>query len=418
MSATLLLALLAAPVVAALPQDPPAAEEQESEVDKLLRHARTGRAHVRPQAANRLQRLWASGDEATRAEVITRLRAEAGGDRASLAALGSALVEVLAQFEDDALRARLWAAVDDPEFPWRPFAARGLALTARSEELARLRTLTGDPIGPVRAASLMGLQTLDARGDQAAVRRLLADDVDYVRRSAADLLLRWGHDDALWYLLEELTRDDRFFDRPTGREARYKAYLLALTHLGDLGSYDPQRGPEENKIVLAVLGTKVAARAGERPDLPAAAVASPAHEPALIGLELRSCRRGEFFLRWTADDVLLVGTGNPAVGALPEGTAARLREVAAARTLEVTARSVGEPGCDLELLYWRPEEATQMWIVSKGPQVVEDLRPAPLSALHAALVETLPEGDHDDPRVAGLRARILDALAAVGGALD
>lgn len=418
MNASLLLALLAVPGLGALPQDPPAVEEQESEVDKLLRHARTGRPHVRPQAANRLRRLWASGDEAVRAEVIARLHAEAGDDQEALAALGSALVEVLAEFEDEALRLRLWQAVRDPEFPWRPYAARGLAVTAQPEELDRMCLLLGDHIAAVRAAGLKGLYKLEARSAEALVRSLLADDADYVRRDAADLLIRWGHDDALWYLYEELARDDRFFDRPTGREARYKAYQLALTHLGDLGNYNPVKGPADNKVVLAVLATKVAARAGERPELPPAAVAIPAHAPALLGLELRSCRRGEFFLRWTADDRLLVGQGNPAVIDLPQGTAARLAEAATARTEELEARTVGEPGCDLEIFYWRPESFANMWIVSKGPQPVKDLRPVPLSTLHADLVETLPEGDHDDPRLADLRSRIRDALAAVGGALE
>jgi hypothetical protein len=417
-AAALALALLAGPAHSAPPQDPPAIEQEESELDKLVRAARTGRAHIRPQAARRILRLWMRGDETVRAEVLARLHDEAGETPGDLAALGSAMVEVLAEFEDEALRARLWAAVDDPDFPWRPYAARGLATTAQADERPRLRALLEDPIGPVRGAGVLALHTLDTQEDADVLRERLADEADYVRRTAADLLVRWGHDDVLWYLFEELRRDDRFFDRPTGREARYQAYTVMLTHLGDLGSYDAGRTPQQNKVVLAVLRTKIQARAGARPELPGVAVATETPGGEVIGLELRSCRRGEFYLRWTDDDRLLVGQGNPAVVDLPAGTTARLRTVAAGRTAEVEARSVGAPGCDLEILHWRPEEAAEMWIVSKGPEAVEDLRPAPLGVLHGALIATLPDGEHADPRLDRLRSRALEALAAVGGPLE
>jgi hypothetical protein len=59
-----------------------------------------------------------------------------------------------------------------------------------------------------------------------------------------------------------------------------------------------------------------------------------------------------------------------------------------------------------------------MWIVSKGPEAVDDLRPLPLSALHRELVATLPDGEHLDPRLHRLRSRMLEALASVGGPLE
>lgn len=362
--------------------------------------------------------MWSRGDEAVRSEVITRLQVEAGETTADLASLGSALVEVLAEFEDERLRQHLWDAVDDAEFPWRPYAARGLAVTARSTESERLLDLLEDPIGPVRAAGVQALATLDATGESAALKARLADEVDFVRRAAADLLVRWGHPQALWYLFEELQRDDRFFDRPTGREARHKTFTSMLTHLGDLGSYDADRTPAQNKIVLAVLRTKVEALAGERPDLPAVATAGGPHAGEVLGLEVRSCRRGEYYLRWTEDDRLLVGQGNPVVLELPPGTATRLRSAAVEQTGKLEGPFVGSPGCDLEILHWRPLDATEMWIVSKGPEAVEDLRPKALGVLHRELVATLPDQQHPDPRLHMLRSRTLEALTSVGGPLE
>jgi hypothetical protein len=392
---------------------------QESELDKLLRVAKTGKAPVRPQAARRIVRLWNGAGEPERGSIIERLLTEAGPTNATLAKLGSALVEVMGEFEDTRLRARLWTAVDDPDFPWRPYAARGLAAGALDLEHGRFVALLTDPIGPVRAATIGALEALDARAQAPAVRALLADEVGAVRRAAADLLVRWGHDDALWFLFEELGRDDRFFDRPTGREARYKAERQLKTHLGDLGEYDAGHGPVRNAGALAALATAIEARAGARPELPpvARASAQPIAGEA-IGLELRSCRRGEFFLRWTRDDRLLVGQGTPAIVELAPGTTARLLVVGAAQTAKVERRSFGSPGCDIELLHWRPADNTTVWLVSKGPAAVSDLRPAALGEFYRELVSSLPRGASADPRLDHLRERALAALASIGGPLE
>ncbi|MDA1266834.1 MAG: HEAT repeat domain-containing protein [Planctomycetota bacterium] len=399
-------------------QDPPAkTEAQESELDKLLRSAKTGRAMIRPQAARRIVRMWSRGEEADRAPIVERLVAETGADNDSLAALGSALIEVLGEFEDERLRAKLWSAVDDPEFPWRPYAARGLATATTAAELERFRPLLEDHIAPVRSAAITAIHTLEARQEVPALRRLLADEVDFVRRSAADLLYRWGEKDALWYLFEELHRDDRFFDRPTGREARYQTYNLISRHLDDLANFDAGKSPEQNRVVLAVLATKVTKLAGARPELAVTAHATVQDYSELIGLEVRSCRRGEHYLRWTSDDRLLVGLGSPALVSLPAGTVEALIDSGNKRTSEVEPGMVGSPGCDLEMLHWRHVDATQMWIISKGPESVEDLRPAPLDVFYADLIATLPDDASDDPRLHRLRSRVVSALQSVGGDL-
>ncbi len=393
------------------------AAQEESELDRLMRAATQGRAVVRPQAARRLVRLWTGGDEQERAAIVERLVREAGSTPAELAALGSGLVEVLGEFGDERLRDALWEALDDRDFPWRPYSARALGTTARADEEQRYAHLLDDPIAPVRAAALTGLDTLAARTRAALVRARLEDQDDRVRRAAADLLVDWGQPDALWWLLEELAREDSFFGRPTGEQARYQAAQLLTEHLGELGDLDPSQGPAANRAALAALGRRIEERAGPRPELPPVARAGERPPPEVIGLELRSCRRGEYFLRWTRDDRLLVGMGRPAVVPLPAGTVAALVEDGTEDIADLKRRFFGSPGCDVEQFHWQPGEDPMVWLVSKGPEAVEDLRPAELGELYARLVATLPDDPADDPRLDRLRSRTLAALEAIGGPL-
>ena len=394
------------------------AAPQESEVDRLLRAATTGRTVVRPQAARRLVRHYEAADAGERRAIAERLRREAGDTPAELARLGSALVEVLGSFDDDVLRRRLWAAFDDPDFPWRPYAARSLAGTARGDEAARYERWLTDPIAPVREAGVAALGTLGRRASVELVRARLADEDGRVRRAAADQLVRWGEDDALWWLFEELGRSDRFFDRPTGEQARFAAAPILERALGGDLDLDPGAAPESEsgREARARLEARLRERAGERPSLPAVARASGETAGEVIGLELRSCRKGEFFLRWTADDRLLVGLGRPVEVPLPAGSVTELAAAATAATGELDARLFGAPGCDVEHLLLRGSDGTtDVWIVSKGPDPVDDLRPARLSELFRRLVAALPDASHQDPRLDRLRSRAAEALVSIGG---
>ena len=118
-------------------------DEKPSMVDRLLEAARNGSPVVRPQAANRLVALR-----------------DTEGVR--LAALGQELIEALGKFENLELRDRLWAAVDDPDFPWRPAAARGLAASIHDDELARAAAWCSDKLAAVRVAGISALDQLEA----------------------------------------------------------------------------------------------------------------------------------------------------------------------------------------------------------------------------------------------------------------
>jgi hypothetical protein len=131
------------------------------------------------------------------------------------------------------------------------------------------------------------------------------------------------------------------------------------------------------------------------------------------------------FLRWTANDLLLVGQGNPARVVLPEGTVqALLSSTAEARAGLGDKRLFGSPGCDMEQFHVRSGRFSSptQWIVSCGPDPVPDLRPADLNSLGRALLAAIPQIPASevatDARLAQLRERTRAALQAIGGDLD
>lgn len=415
-----LLCLLAAapPSVLARPGQEAERPAQESELERYLRLAREGSAVVRPQAAQRLLGM--------REAAAARLVELSGSSPQELAELGAELVEILGELGEPRLRAKLWQALADPDFPWRPSAARSLAKAPAKEEGERFVALLADPLAQVREAALQGVEHMDIAALRERVRASLADPDDRVRRVAAALLVRAGERCAVAWIREDLRREDRFFDQPTGKLARYKALELLERGLGDgverdFG-FDAEKSwgdPANAEAVRAIEEHVRSLCPGGLPELPAVARASAPTEGDVLGLEIRSCRKGEHHLRWSLDDRLHVGAGNAVAIELPEGSVARLLE-AAERAIEPLGkqRLWGNPGCDLEQLHWRPdpEGRTSRYLVSKGQKSVEGLRPDALGELFALLVATLPE-DGSDPRTTNLRARVREALAAVGGPL-
>ena len=63
----------------------------------------------------------------------------------------------------------------------------------------------------------------------------------------------------------------------------------------------------------------------------------------------------------------------------------------------------------------------QQLILSKDERPAPDLRPAALTALGAALADSIPAGealDEGDPRTRDLAARVSAAFASIGGAIS
>ena len=272
----------------------------------------------------------------------------------------------------------------------------------------------------------------------------LHDENDVVRRRAAVLLDARGQGRALAWIVEELERVDAFFDRPTGLTARYDAMNMLMERGVDLGEYVPElpssapAGRRSNAEALARIRAEVATRTelmdarlpealrGLVPaELPAIARAGAQVGGALLGLELKSCRKGEFYLRWTEDDQLVVGYGNPARIPLPEGTTARLVALSKEAQTKVGAKVYwGRPGCDVESYRMPratgPADLPQQLIVSKDERPAAGLRPAALSELGAALAASIPMDaalTATDVRTRELARRVRDCFASIGGAI-
>lgn len=413
----------------------PAPDPKAAEIQKLFELTRNGSPVVRPQAAQRLVRLGAPALEAIRAAI------EAGPE--ALAGLGPELLGELGGFDDPELEQRLAAALSDLEFPWRPALLRALAQSPGSADLPRFQGALEDVLGAAREGALVGLQALEDRGLlgeperqrlEPLVRARLTDPSDGVRRRAALLLDSWGDGGALAYLLEDLQRSDRFFDLDCGGLARRSAAQLLAARLqraprpggaapaapGEaapasaaadisaalpLGDYDPRFPPDAgaNPGALEALKQRLIARAGGRwPELPEIARA-PRSRPALVlGLELRSCRRGEAWIGVGADDTLYVGLGTPRAVKLPAGASARLMAAAEQAQAALESDLFGRPGCDLERYRFGDGSAPaeREWHVLKDAAPAGDLRPEPIDAVVRLLLELLAAGD-DESRYLG-----------------
>ena len=413
-----------------------AREYTAEQIDKLIARARTGSAVIRPQAAARLVLV---GERAAE-----RLVEISGDSNVQLAALGTALVEIFGQFGDDRLRDRLWPALEDSEFPWRPAASRSLAGVPTDGEWRRFERFLDDPIAPVRFACLDALATLSDRGSAerktAFLRHAaaqLGDESDVVRRNAALHLDARGQGRALLWLYEDLKRTDTFLGVPTGEAARYATMYAMDERTIEVGKYNAAN-PESDESVeaLASLEKRLLARAAEMESklpeaqralvprsVPSIARAGAPVEGAVLGVQLRSCRRGDFYLRWTDDDVLIVGFGNPARIPLAEGSTKRLLALAE-RTQEATSGQFywGRPGCDMEMFSMprkgQPDEEPLQLILSKDEQPTENLRPRSMTELGAAMAASIPTNDaldQSDPRTRALAARVRSAFASIGG---
>ncbi len=425
------------------------ADEIAERIEKYLRHAQTGSAIIRPQAARKLAEL---GEPAA-----ARLLELSGDSNRTLADLGSSLVEVFGQFgvgeHGLALRGLAWGALEDSEFPWRPAAARAVADFVGRDQFERLARFVDDPIAPVRFGALDGLfaATMDRAGQPKASDELkrrfielaatrLADENDIVRHEAAAELHARGYEDALLWIIEGLKRVDSFFDMPTGEAARYSALSLLADRGIDLGEYNPELPPSNAANIAAIAHMEAEVRADGKAsraklpkelrelvptELPKIALAAPRVEGALIGLQLKSCRRGDYYLRWTADDVLVIGYGNPARIQLETGTTRRLVE-RAERTQKATGDKVywGVQGCDMEGYHMprlgQPKGRPQILTVSKNEQPIADLRPAALGELGAALAASIPSDEEltgQDLRTRALAERVRIAFESIGGEL-
>ena len=426
---------------AAWVQDRPSKEDR---LQKLIDVAIDGSPVVRPQAAERLTKM---GGKA-RLAVLERLQTSLAGHAAETNMqgwfeLGPDFLAMAARFThttpaqsqtslEEGLRSTLWKAAQDRDFPWRAAVIQGLGEPAHEAEVERFRGFISDPLPGVRIASLGGLRQWEPKKRQPVLRKALQNETDdRVRRALAKFAFEAGDRAAAWYLFDDLHGVEAFFDQPIGKVGRIEAVQALRTLMPDSPVVDPALDPsgEEATAQRSALEKHLTEQIGPREADPMVAgrrLESPERKgKPVLGMELRSCRTGEHFLRWTDADQLWVGRTEPAVFDLPKGTVQRLLVVARGTSEQMGKQYLtGAVGCDLETHYLPVEGKAKprRFLVTKGPAPILELRPKPLNTWAKACLETLPIARSSttqplplDTRRHAVRSRVDSSLFSVGG---
>ncbi|HYC78719.1 MAG TPA: HEAT repeat domain-containing protein [Planctomycetota bacterium] len=320
--------------------------------------------------------------------------------RRSIYALSAPVTTWLGKLDHPPARALLRRAARDPEFPWRPYAVRALAEAPREDDRALFRDLLEDPLPAAREAAAEGLGRCPATAsddETAALRARLADSSFDVRAAAADALFKRGDRSALPVMVDALDLVRRFFDLDFGEIARRRAWALVAPIAGEGVPYDPGAPPEHRAFAMTILRRRLALDASPDGAASRPAAWAPDVDRVVFGLEVRSCRRGDAFLRLTAEGDLVTGQYDLKAGRIPPALLATLREEIE-RARAVPERPLyGRPGCDFERYYLPDEDGLRRLTV--GPEG----RPAGLTRLAALLTEALRETQGDVAAEAHLR---------------
>lgn len=235
-------------------------------------------------------KIAAAGDAAVPA--VRAYAKDKGAD-----ALPLLLVDAIAQADTqgEAVVALLEEWARDREFYWRAQALGGLA----RRKLEQLRPLyleaVRDPSHLFRIEGAHGLHLLDPKRDQAVVDGLIEDDPDpRVRLRLAGLLTENGDRRFAGVLVAALGLSADFLGDPWGQREAERAARIIGPLVGDGLLEIPAR--DDLRAKLRALGFDLREPAFTAIDRPFAG-----------GLAIRSCRNGDFFLRWTTEGELLPG---------------------------------------------------------------------------------------------------------------
>ena len=193
---------------------------------------------------------------------------------------------------------RTWA--DDREFFWRAQALGGLAHRASPDDAERFRAAVDDPSHLFRVAGARGLHALAKASakDWTQGREVLADPDPRARVLLALALWDVREPAALPPLVAALADDRAFLGDAWGR--RYALQVHQALRRAANTDFGSQAGASlaDNTAAIAT----VAAWA----EVPMPPLLLDAGGGDRGGIEIRSCRHGDLFLRWT-DDELHVG---------------------------------------------------------------------------------------------------------------
>ena len=287
---------------ASIAQEPePATTVPATTVPDLRDAARTAVEHpryaVRRAAAGKVA---LAGDAAVPA--LRALEAEIGRARIPLV-LVDAVASSTAGGEALAGLIESWAT--DVEFYWRAQSLGGLALRAVDRAAPLFRRAIDDPSHLFRIEGARGLLAIGAGdADSLRVRSLLADEDPRCRLRVALMLLEHGDAAGVGEIVAAVRRAGRrFVDDPWGeREALFALRELrrirAVDATAAIGSEPTERAAALDALIdFAKTANPLWDDRGDEPEPP----------PTIGGLEVRSCRHGDAFVRWTADGSAVIG---------------------------------------------------------------------------------------------------------------
>lgn len=317
------------------------------------------RPHLQAQA---VRRLLDRGGPAV-AEALTGFVRARGRSALSLAC-----TEAMGELKDPRIAALLRELVADPGFYWRPAAMKALAEHADPADRELFREALGDRLWGCRVGAIRGLERLGDREATPRLRELLGDEVYDVRAQAARSLYALGDSSGLPVLVEALRADAVWFDIDYGQIAREDAWNFLKKVAGDDFGYKPWDSPEHRAAGLAKFEAWVARAFPDwRERVPEKARARADRTEYVFGYELRSCQKGDFFLRLDASGNFVLGYFTLERVALSAEERRMLEE--ALQKVRGVDRSIpyGQGGCDFEQYTLRAgARFEKLWVGTGG----------------------------------------------------
>ena len=193
--------------------------------------------------------------------------------------------------------------VRDRDFYWRSQALEALANRALAAHEELFRSRLADPAYLTRVQAGRGLCLLGIDGDR--VVALLRDEDPRVRLRIAICLVERKDDRGLPTLVEALRQDASFLDYPWGPVGARTAFKALRKVAGGDHGYDPGVPVQKNKDAIDKFEEWARKRLGAGFAEPV-----PAHRSDTSfsgGIQIRSCRNGDLFVRWTTEGRIAFG---------------------------------------------------------------------------------------------------------------
>ncbi len=283
-----------------------------------------------------------------------------------------------------------WAR--DRDFYWRSQALGGLA--ERKVESARdlFAAATTDPSHLYRVQGARGLIALGGDEGIARARRLLNDSDSRTRLRVARHLALSGDFSGLAELARGLDRDEaEFLGDPWGqRDAKLAVETLIEVAEQDFGWREARGDRDARKVAFQKMRGWIESKLGA----PLADVDTAPAPPHAGGVEIRSCRHGDLFVRWGESAIHF---GLEAPRSVPVD-AATMREL---RTQLKTALTVGGQRGKVVCDYLRLKDET----VEKHVKFAPLRLPSPAAEWLKALARAVEKGGEPE-----LSNAILDRL--------